>query len=404
LYAVFQVETGAAVHAGNHHRLADAVVVVLKPAVAVAQKLATNKFSNTNWINKFAAKLIIMTKTAVVILNWNGRKFLEQFLPSVTTHSTAAGTEIWVADNGSTDDSISFLKHNYPQVRTLQFDQNYGFTGGYNRALQQIEAKYFVLLNSDVEVTPNWLEPMVDYMDSNLEVAACMPKLLAYNDKSHFEYAGAAGGFIDKYGFPFCRGRIFGQVESDNGQYNEVLDIFWATGACMFVRSSVYNSLGGLDSDFFAHMEEIDLCWRMRNQGYRIVVLPKSVVYHVGGGTLPNNNPRKLFLNYRNNLFMLYKNLPTEGMYRTIITRMLLDGLSVVMYLLQFKFRFAWAVPRAHFDFYKNVKTLRRKRDLLQCVRKMDKHAEQYKHSIVAEYYLRRVRCFSQLKKEMFTV
>lgn len=341
-----------------------------------------------------------MTKTAVVILNWNGQKFLEEFLPSVTALSTAAGTEIWVADNGSTDDSIGFLKKNYPQVRTLLFDQNYGFTGGYNRALRQIEAKYFVLLNSDVEVTANWLEPMVDFMDSNPDVAACMPKLLAYNDKQQFEYAGASGGFIDKYGFPFCRGRILGQIETDNGQYNDVRDIFWATGACMLVRSDVYNSLGGLDADFFAHMEEIDLCWRMKNQGHRIVVIPKSVVYHVGGGTLPNNNPHKLFLNYRNNLFMLYKNLPAKAFHRTLIKRMLLDGLSVGMYLIQFKLRFAWAVPRAHFAFYKSLKSLRQKRAELQKVRTVEYHNERYKRSIVIDYYLRRKRTFQCLNEK----
>jgi len=340
-----------------------------------------------------------MTKTAVVILNWNGQKFLEKFLPSVTSLSTAAGTEVWVADNGSTDNSISFLRQNYPQVHIIRFSQNYGFTGGYNKALAQIEAKYFVLLNSDVEVTANWLEPIVDYMDSNLDVAACMPKILAYNNKTQFEYAGAAGGFIDKYGFPFCRGRILGSIEPDTGQYNNTCDIFWATGACMLVRSNVYNSLGGLDADFFAHMEEIDLCWRMKNQGYRIVIIPKSTVYHVGGGTLPNNNPHKLFLNYRNNLFMLYKNLPKKKFHRNLLKRMILDGLSVAMYLLQFNFKFAWAVPRAHLDFYRNLKLLQAKRQALQNVRKVEYHNERYKHSIVFDYYLRHIKKFSQLKK-----
>lgn len=339
-----------------------------------------------------------MSKTAVVILNWNGQKFLEQFLPSVTTLSTAEGTEIWMADNGSTDSSIAFLKQEYPSVRILQFDKNYGFTGGYNKALKQIDAEYFVLLNSDVEVTPNWLEPLVAFMDANQDVAACEPKLLAYNNRNEFEYAGASGGFIDKFGFPFCRGRILGEIETDNGQYDDTRDIFWATGACMFVRSKVFLETGGLDEDFFAHMEEIDLCWRMKNMGYRIAIVPQSVVYHVGGGTLPNNNPRKLFLNYRNNLFMLYKNLPRRKFHRTLFMRMVLDGISTGLYLAKFNFGFFWAVPRAHFAFYQNIGKLHAKRTELLKVRKDEHHPEQYNHSIVVDYYLKGKKRFSDLK------
>lgn len=339
-----------------------------------------------------------MSKTAVVILNWNGQKFLEQFLPSVTTLSTAEGTEIWVADNGSTDNSIDFLKEKYPNVRILQFDRNYGFTGGYNKALRQIDAEYFVLLNSDVEVTPNWLEPLVAYMDSHPEVAACMPKILSYGQRGFFEYAGASGGFIDRFGYPFCRGRILGEIEKDNGQYNDVCDIFWATGACMFIRGKLYNEVGGLDEDFFAHMEEIDICWRLKNLGHRIVMIPQSTVFHVGGGTLSSDNPRKLYLNYRNNLFLLYKNLPDKGFAMNIFKRMVLDGVSMGLYLAKLNFGFFWAVPRAHFAFYQNIGKLRAKRNELMRVRKSEHHAELYNHSIVADYYLKRKKKFSDLK------
>lgn len=339
-----------------------------------------------------------MTKTAVVILNWNGKAFLEQFLPSVTELTTAPGSEIWVADNGSTDDSLSFLRQRYPNVKTLAFDSNYGFAGGYNKALQQIEAEYVVLLNSDIEATANWLEPLVAFMDANHDVAACAPKLLAYCARDHFEYAGASGGFIDRYGYPFCRGRILDTTEPDLGQYNDCRDVFWATGACLMVRSNVYRAAGGLDDDFFAHMEEIDLCWRLKNAGYRIAVVPQSVVYHMGGGTLPSTNPRKLFLNYRNNLYMLYKNLPDKGFRRTLLVRLLLDGLSAGMYLIKFQFGFFWAVPRAHFAFYKALGSLRAKRKTLQAVRKTDNHAECYRGSIVVSYFLKRRKTFGQIK------
>ncbi len=341
-----------------------------------------------------------MTKTAVVILNWNGEKFLEQFMPSVTTNTTAPNTEIWVADNGSTDNSIKFLQQNYPNVHTLLFDKNYGFTGGYNRALAKIEAEYFVLLNSDIEVAPNWLEPLVNYMDNNHNVAASMPKILQFADKTKFEYAGAAGGFIDCYGFPFCRGRVLSNVETDNGQYNDVSDIFWATGACLMIRSDLFRKSGGLDEDFFAHMEEIDLCWRLKNMGHRIVVVPQSVVYHVGGGTLPNNSPRKLFLNYRNCLWMMYKNLPTKKFHRTLFMRMVLDGLSACMYLVKLQFSFFWAVPRAHFAFYSELKNLRAKRADLKANRTIFTiHPEVLKHSFVLKVYLGGKKTFADLMK-----
>lgn len=336
-----------------------------------------------------------MSKTAVVILNWNGKGFLEKFLPSVVEFSV--GADVWVADNGSTDGSIDFLREQFPTVNLLCFDRNYGFAGGYNKALEAIDAEYFVLLNSDVEVTADWLEPLTNYMDANPDVAACAPKLLAYSNKADFEYAGASGGFIDKFGYPFCRGRILGSIERDNGQYDDTRDVFWATGACLFVRSKLYAEAGGLDSDFFAHMEEIDLCWRLKNMGYRIAIVPQSVVYHVGGGTLPNNNPRKLFLNYRNNLFMLYKNLPDKGFHRTLIIRMILDGLSTGLYLTKLQFGFFGAVLRAHTAFYKAIGILRIKREALQLSRKTEKHDECYNGSIVIDYYLRNKKLFSLL-------
>ena len=339
-----------------------------------------------------------MTKTAVVILNWNGRAFLEQFLPSVTGLTTAPDSEIWVADNGSTDDSLDFLRQHYPAVRTLIFDRNYGFAGGYNKALQQIEAEYVVLLNSDIEATAGWLEPLVAFMDANRDVAACAPKLLSYSARDRFEYAGASGGFIDRYGYPFCRGRILDTTETDNGQYNDCRDVFWATGACLMVRSELYRAAGGLDDDFFAHMEEIDLCWRLKNAGYRIAVVPQSVVYHVGGGTLPSTNPRKLFLNYRNNLYMLYKNLPAKGFRRTLLARLILDGVSAFMYLAKLQFGFFWAVPRAHFAFYKALGTLRDKRKQLQAARKTDHHAECYNGSIVFGYFVKGRKTFGQIR------
>ncbi len=338
-----------------------------------------------------------MIKTAVVILNWNGENFLKQFLPSVVKYSLSEHSEVWVADNGSTDNSIDYIEKNFPEINIIKFDKNYGFTGGYNKALFQIKAEYYVLLNSDVEVTELWLQSVVDFMDANKEVAAAMPKLLAYHEKNKFEYAGAAGGFIDKYGFPFCRGRILNVTEEDKGQYDDVSDIFWATGACMFVRASVYHELGGLDDDFFAHMEEIDLCWRMKNRGYSVVYIPNSVVYHVGGGTLPNNNPRKLFYNYRNNLFLLYKNLP-KGSFRYILfIRMILDGASAIMYLLQGKFSFFTTVFKAHMAFYSNLKKIRKKRNENIEKQKIFYHPEIFKGSIIFSFFVKRIKKFSKL-------
>ena len=272
-----------------------------------------------------------MGKVAVVILNYNGASMLEKFLPSVVEYSPEA--DVIVADNASIDGSVEYVKSNFPGVRTILLDRNYGFADGYNKALEQVEAEYYLLLNSDVEVTPGWLEPLLSFMDGNRRAVACQPKLLDYKDKSRFEYAGASGGFIDCYGYPYCRGRLFGTVEADNGQYDDVCPIFWATGAAMMVRSSEYWAAGGLDGRFFAHMEEVDLCWRMLARGGEIYSVPSSKVYHVGGATLDKSNPRKTFLNFRNNLLMLYKNLPDAELKRVMRVRRILDYVAAFRFL-----------------------------------------------------------------------
>ena len=292
-----------------------------------------------------------MKKVSVVILNWNGVGMLQKFLPKVVEYSANQGVEICVADNASTDDSVSFLKTHFPDVRLIVLDKNYGFADGYNKALLQVEAEYVVLLNSDVEVTPHWLEPLVEYMYAHPEVAACQPKIRSERNKEYFEYAGAAGGYLDKYGYPFCRGRIFEVVEKDEGQYDAIRPIFWATGAALFIRLKDYQETGGLDGRFFAHMEEIDLCWRLRSRGRGIVCIPQSVVYHVGAATLKKENPRKTFLNFRNNLLMLYKNLPEKDLKRVMFVRGILDGVAAVVFLLKGEKEAAKAVFQARKEF-----------------------------------------------------
>lgn len=326
-------------------------------------------------------------KTAVVILNWNGHKIMEEFLPSVIKYTACNDTCVAVADNGSTDNSLNFLSEHYPDVKQIILDANYGFAGGYNRALKQVNAKYFVLLNSDVEVTENWLEPLVEYLDNNDNVAACMPKILSYRNKTSFEYAGAAGGYIDKYGYPFCRGRILNRIEADNRQYDAPANVFWTTGACMIVRSEVFNALNGFDESFFAHMEEIDLCWRVQHAGYLLHCIPQSHVFHLGGGTLKTNNPRKTYLNFRNNLFMLVKNLPATRFKRTVITRLLLDALSATVFLLTFKFAHSAAVIKAHWGFYKSLKTLLQQRKAILADSKIAEVPSIYKKSIVLQFF-----------------
>lgn len=292
-------------------------------------------------------------KVSVVILNWNGREMLRRFLPSVVKYSKMEGVEICVADNASDDDSCAVLEREFPDIRLIRLDQNYGFAEGYNRALQQVDATYVVLLNSDVEVTEGWLSILTDYMDKHLHIAACQPKILSQQNKSYFEYAGAAGGFIDRYGYPFCRGRIFDCLEVDNGQYDEVIPIFWASGAAFMIRLDIYRKEGGLDSRFFAHMEEIDLCWRIRSRGYEIHCVPGSVVYHVGGGTLKKENPHKTFLNFRNNLLMLYKNLPDRELTKVMRVRWYLDNLAVIVFLLKGDWKNMYAIIKARKEYHR---------------------------------------------------
>ena len=319
---------------------------------------------------------------------------LERFLPSVTLHSTG-DTEVIIADNGSTGDSLAFVREHYPQLRIIELDKNYGFAGGYTRALEQVEADYYVLLNDDVEVTPNWIEPVIAQMEQHPQTAICQPKLLMYDQRDTFEYAGGAGGFIDKYGYPFCRGRMFTTLEQDRGQYDDPCPIFWASGAAMFVRSSVWKELGGLDDDFFAHMEEIDFCWRAKNAGYEVEYCPHSVVYHVGGGTLPKSNPHKTYLNFRNNMALLYKNLPQSRLAWVMVCRVVLDYVAAFKFLMERKPKEFSAVVQAHRAFYKwmprlKVKRLRRQQQLpVSCI---------HPRLILVDYYLLRHHLFSQLQ------
>jgi len=330
-------------------------------------------------------------KTAVVILNWNGKKFLEQFLAGVVKHSEG-DADVIVADNGSTDDSIAWLQSNFPEVRIIKIAENKGFTGGYNEALKQIDAEYFVLLNSDIEVTEGWIKPVVALMDSDLYVAACQPKILSFAERRKFEYAGAAGGYIDWLGYPFCRGRIFEEIEEDQGQYDDSREVFWATGACMFVRAKTFHELGGFDENFFAHMEEIDLCWRMKNAGHKVFYCGGSKIYHVGGGTLHKSNPHKTFLNFRNNLLLLINNLPTEKLLPILLLRFFLDGTAAIRFSLKGNFPDAFAVFRAWMEVMLNF---------FRKWKKKNAHYAQvsgiYQNSIVVEYYLRGKKKFPEL-------
>lgn len=338
-----------------------------------------------------------MLKVAVVILNYNGREMLRQFLPSVL-HNTALPYEVIVADNGSTDDSLTFLATNFPEVKVVASKENGGFSKGYNTALNQIEAEYYVLLNSDVEVTPNWIAPVIALMDSNPLIAACQPKIRSFQDKKSFEYAGAAGGFIDQYGYPFCRGRIFDTLEEDLGQYDDFKEIFWATGACMFVRADIYHQLGGLDEDFFAHMEEIDLCWRIKNAGYNVYYCPESTVFHLGGGTLHKSNPRKTFLNFRNGLVLLYKNLPFSQLYTILFVRMVLDGIAAIKFLLGGGFKDFLAVLNAHFNFYKNLSLWKQKRRDCRQLKNIDSNIGILHKSLIWSYFVKRKNKFKEIK------
>jgi glycosyltransferase, group 2 family len=335
-------------------------------------------------------------KVAVVILNWNGEAMLRRFLPTVVRYSCDEA-EIWVADNASDDASVQLLREHFPSVRLIQLDKNYGFAEGYNRALAQIEAEYYVLLNSDVEVTHHWLTPLVEYMDAYPDVAACQPKLLSEANRDYFEYAGASGGFIDRYGYPFCRGRIFNTVEEDNGQYDYIIDILWATGACMLIRSADYREVHGLDGRFFAHNEEIDLCWRLRQRGRRIVCIPESEVYHVGGGTLPKSNPMKTFLNFRNNLTMLYKNLPDGELKGVMRVRRVLDYVAALKMLVADR---SWAdfkaVVKARRAFYRWRHNFDDDRREIGRTRTAGP-SERVGYSILWQYYVKGRKTFSRL-------
>ena len=335
-----------------------------------------------------------MIKTAVVILNWNGRNFLEKFLPSVVQYSKQEAT-VFVIDNASTDDSVLYLSNHYPEVKIIQNSSNGGFSKGYNDGLNQIEAEYFILLNSDVEVSFNWISPIVKLMDTDTNIAACQPKIKSFADKNKFEYAGACGGFMDKNFYPFCRGRIFDSIEEDFGQYDDCKEIFWASGASLFVRAELYKKIGGLDEDFFAHMEEIDLCWRLKNLGYKIMVCPDSVVYHVGGGTLSKINPRKTFLNFRNNLFIITKNCASHKLFVGIAYRMILDGIAAAKFLFSGNSAHSLAVLKAHFGFYGSFLKMMRKRNYTNHKKKP---ANIYKGSIVWAYYINGIKKFSSLK------
>ena len=339
-----------------------------------------------------------MNKIAIVILNWNGVDMMRRYLTDVVNYSIVDNAVVYVADNASTDDSVEMLRSEYPQVKVILLEKNWGFAEGYNKALSQIEAEYYVLLNSDVKVTHHWLQPLVEFMDAHSDVAACQPKLLSIIDTDSFEYAGACGGFIDLYGYPFCRGRVFNTIESDKGQYDTAMPILWATGACMMIRSSDYWNAGGFDGRFFAHNEEIDLCWRLRLLGRKVYCIPDSAVFHLGGGTLPKSNPMKTYLNFRNNLTMLYKNLPDRELRKVMRMRFWLDWLAALQMLVlgrsigDFK-----AVIKARMAFKAWKNDFRHDRETIQSTAKVDAVPERICISILWQYYIKRNKTFRQI-------
>lgn len=337
-----------------------------------------------------------MKQTAVVILNYNGAGMLRRFLPSVIKYSPEAS--IYVADNGSSDESCDVIRNEFPAVKLMVLDHNYGFAEGYNRALAQVDEEYAVLLNSDVEVTRGWLSPMTQFLDSNPEVAACQPKLLSFKQKDFFEYAGAAGGFIDKWGYTFCRGRIFNTVERDSGQYDDTTDVFWATGAALMIRNEVYKNNGGLDGRFFAHMEEIDLCWRLRSRGYRIACVPQSHVYHVGGATLKKENPQKTYLNFRNNLLMIYKNAPDCQLKKIMLFRKVFDNVAALKFLASGDYAAFKAVRKARRDFKAMRSGYDKTRAENMKLAVTTRIPEVLKSSILYKYYLGFKHTYSSLK------
>lgn len=337
-------------------------------------------------------------KVAIVILNWNGAKLLEEFLPSVIEHSPSDMSEIVVADNGSTDNSLAVLREKFPSVRTIPLDRNYGFAEGYNKAIHEIDNEYVVLLNSDVEVTPGWLDAPLSALEADPAIAAAQPKILSWHNRDYFEYAGAAGGYMDIYGYPYCRGRVLHVVEKDHGQYDTTADILWATGACLFVRTDIYKEVGGLDAEFFAHQEEVDMCWRLRSRGYRLVCTPQSVVYHVGGATLKAESPRKTFLNFRNNLLMIYKNLPERDLKRVMRARFFLDYIAAAKFLLCGHARNAKAVYDARKTFHRMRPEYAARRKENLALTTLADIPELMRRSLILSFYLKGKKTFTQLK------
>jgi GT2 family glycosyltransferase len=345
-------------------------------------------------------------KVAVVILNWNGLKYLRQFLPSVMS-STWANLDIIIGDNASTDGSVEFIREEYPSIKIIENDKNYGFTGGYNTVLAQVEADYYILLNSDVEVHPGWIAPVIDLMEVDPLIAAAAPKIMAFNQKDHFEHAGAAGGFIDEFGYPFCQGRMFYEIEADRGQYDRSGEVFWATGAAMFIKKNCWDEAGGFDDRFFAHMEEIDLCWRLKNMGYKVMYCAESTVFHLGGGTLNVENPFKTFLNFRNNLLLLQNNLSFWRAVFVITVRIWMDLLALFRFLSEGKRKDAWAVSRAHQNFFLGLFRSGQKgpkpKIAADCKLPTSNCKKgMYKSSIVWDFFVKKKRHFTDLDKKSF--
>jgi GT2 family glycosyltransferase len=331
--------------------------------------------------------------TAIIILNWNGIDLLKKFLPTLIAKSKNAN--IYIADNASTDNSIKFLEDNFTSIKILQNKTNCGFAGGYNHALSNLHEEFFILINSDIEVTDNWISPIIELLKKDKFISACQPKILDYNNKEKFEYAGASGGFIDFLGYPFCRGRIFNHIENDFNQYEDIKEVFWASGACLFIRSKHFNEVNGFDNDFFAHQEEIDLCWRLKNLGYKVMVNPESIVYHVGGGTLNSSSPFKTYLNFRNNLFMLFKNLHILSLFSVLFLRLFLDGIAALSLLTKKKgLTHLLAVLRAHFSFYLSLPSLIKKRSL---IKQKNNLIGRFNFIILIKFYFKKIRKFSEL-------
>ena len=339
-------------------------------------------------------------QTAIVILNWNGKSCLAKYLSSVVKYSSGDGIKIYVADNCSTDGSVDFMISEYPDIDLIRLDDNYGFAGGYNRALSGIKADIYILLNSDVRVTENWITPLLEAFREKPEMGACMPKICSEKFSGYFEYAGASGGYIDYLGYPFCRGRLFNEIEKDNGQYDTPVDVFWASGAALAVRSSVFERLRGLDDKFFAHMEEIDFCWRLKNLGFTISCIPSSVIYHEGGATLESGSPFKVYLNFRNNLLMLYKNLPFNKFRRILYLRMFMDGIAALKYLLSGSPEYVKSIWKAHKDYRKLLPEYRKIRSMAPVPENFPSCT--YKKSIVWKFFIHGVKKFSQLNSNDF--